>query len=422
MTYQDYVEKRKKLQDEARVLLDNSNGEDIESTTKEYEAKAAEIKKLDDQWDTIKEMLDSLEALSDEQRTCNVQNLTGATVENGNVTASVSFVPKAVEAGNESLASSDAYLKAWAKAMTGKPLTDDENNTYRMVNNAFTHTTGNTAAVIPETVSDKIWELIEEKYPYWADVQKTHVKGQYTAIIAATSSDAAWYDEATPTADGRETFTTLTLNGCELARSITVSWKLKEMAIDEFIPYIQRQLADRMGAALGYGCTHGKGTPGQGDNWKEEPQGVVTFLEGQTGTPRIVTYTEGALSWGDLTSARAKVTFGANEAAIYANNETIWGELANVKDTNNRPLFIPDVVNGRAVNRILGMEVKEDSSMGEGEILISAAYAGYLANINKEMSLDMEDHKKDRKTDYCAYAIVDGKVTRQECHALLKKN
>jgi len=420
MTYQDYLEKRKTLQDEAKALLDKSDENDITATAEQYEAKAAEIKALDQKWDTISDMLDSLQALSDEQRSYNVQNLTGAKVEDGVASAAVTLVP-ASAVQNADMSASDAYKIAWAKCMMGKPLSVDEQKTLDMVNE-YTHTTGNTAVVIPETVAAGIWDMIEEAYPYWADVQKTHVKGQYKAIIAATSTDAKWYDEATPTEDGTETFKTLSLNGCELARQIKVSWKLKEMAIDDFIPYIQRQLARKMGAALGYGVTHGRGTPGASDNWKEEPQGVVTFLEGQNNTPRVKTYTAGSLAYADIIAARAKITHAENEAKIYANGSTIWNELANVKDTNNRPLFIPDVVNGRAVNRILGMVVKQDDSMNDGEILISSPYTGYLVNINKDMTIDYEDHKTDRETVYCAYAIVDGKVAYEECHSLLKKN
>ena len=70
--------------------------------------------------------------------------------------------------------------------------------------------------------------------------------------------------------------------------------------------------------------------------------------------------------------------------------------------------------------RVLGMEVKEDDSMGEGEILISNAFAGYHANINKEMTMLPEDHIKDRKTDYCGYAIMDGNILTNKAHALLK--
>ena len=46
--------------------------------------------------------------------------------------------------------------------------------------------------------------------------------------------------------------------------------------------------------------------------------------------------------------------------------------------------------------RILGMEVKEDDSMKNSEILISNPSDGYHMNINKEMTMMTEDHVKDR--------------------------
>ena len=51
---------------------------------------------------------------------------------------------------------------------------------------------------------------------------------------------------------------------------------------------------------------------------------------------------------------------------------------------------------------------------------MSSPYVGYQANVNKELSVMTEDHVKDRATDYCGYAIVDGGVTSTKAHALLK--
>ena len=93
--------------------------------------------------------------------------------------------------------------------------------------------------------------------------------------------------------------------------------------------------------------------------------------------------------------------------------------MANVKDQNGRPILIADVANGGAF-KVLGMAVKEDDSMLDGEILMSNASRGYTENINKEISVTLEEHVKDRITDYCAYAIVDGAMVTSKAHALLK--
>ena len=67
------------------------------------------------------------------------------------------------------------------------------------------------------------------------------------------------------------------------------------------------------------------------------------------------------------------------------------------------------------------MEVKEDDSMQDGEILMSNPAEGYHMNVNKEMSMTIEEHAKDRKTDYCGYAIMDGNALTTKAHALLKE-
>lgn len=409
MKYADYKEMFDKLNSELNDLIEN------DATDEEYEAKKQEIADLNSKWDLSAQRIADAKALSDDQRTVKLEDYA---VNPGNAvpTDSIDLTP---HAANQEVVDvkSDAYTKAWAKMMMGQKLTDAEQNTITMVNSALT--TVNTGVVIPETVASGIWDLIEEAHPLWADAQKTYVNGNYTMVVSDVSSDAAWYDEATATAEGNETFRTITLTGCELARDITVSWKLREMSMDDFIPFIQRKLADKMGVALSYGVAKGKGQPGASDSFKPEPKGIITALEAEEETPQVKTYTAGSLAYSDLTAARAKIKYGAAGLKIYANSKTIWDELANVKDTNQRPIMVADPING-GVARIFGIEVKQEDALEDGEILFSNPSAGYIANVNKDMSLATEEHVKARTVDYCAYAIVDGDVTTTKAHALLK--
>lgn len=423
MNRKEYEEKRAALTKEAENLINDGKVD-------EANAKMDEIKKLDKEQkeyedaeakkqSEIKEAMANLTALSAAQVGVNIQNFTGVNPE-GLQTATASLqmgLTGKNDAEKEAAYASEEYKNAWAKLMMGKTITGEEAQLVKMVND-YTHTTENTGIVIPKTVSEGIWEFISETYPLWDDVQKTYVSGSYTALLEDESSEAKWYDEETETEDGKETVKDLPLSGCELSRSVTVSWKLREMAIKDFIPYIQRRLARKMGAAMGYGVSHGKGKPSASE-FKPEPMGIVPSLEKEAGTPQVIKYKKGGLKYTDFTAARAKHTVGSAEATVYANNATIWSEIANVLDMNGRPIMIPDPVNS-GVNRVLGMQVKEDSSMLDGEILISAPFIGYLANVNKEMSVMTEEHVKKRKVDYCGYAIVDGGPTTTKAHVLLK--
>lgn len=400
MNKKQYEEKRALLMKEAENLINEGKAD-------EAQEKMDEVTALDDQWEAIATAQANLAALTRDPKPIGPIGMSGKTGdENGE------------ENPLEAAWASEKYVNAWAKQMMGKSLTAEEQKTYQMVNEAYTHTTGNTSIVIPKTVARGIWEMAGSMYPYFEDITKTYVNGVLSLIQEDTSSDAAWYDEETATEDGKETFKEYTLSGCELSRAITVSWKLREMAIEDFIPYIQRKLAKKMGAAAGYGATHGKGQ--KAESGKPEPVGVVTALKGEEGTPNIVTYAKGSTpTYANLTATRAKIKSGyAAGLKVYANSNTIWNKLANIMDQNKRPILVTDPTSGGAI-RIFGMEVKEDDSMLDGEILMSNAADGYHANINKEMTVMTEEHVKARKTDYCAYAIIDGAPVTLKAHALL---
>ena len=405
MNRKQYEAMRRRLMDEAQGLLDAGKVD-------EANGKMEEVRKLDEQWDSVAQAAANLAALNGTQTAGNpigaMDDAFGGEEGSGDEDSKV----KAWK--------SEEYRNAWAKHLMGKPMSDSEKDNFLLVNEAYTHTTKNTSIVIPETVSKGIWEMAGEYYPYFADVTKTYVNGLLTMIQEDTSSEAGWYEEGTKTEDGKETFKEYTLGGCELSRAITVSWKLREMAIEDFIPYVQRKMAKKMGAAAGYGVTHGAGE--KAASGKPEPMGTVTALEAEEGTPQVVEYARGTVpKYDDIVNARSKVKSGYGAGlAIYAISHTIWNRIAMIQDQNKRPLFVPDVTS-QGQFRILGVPVKEDDSMKDGEILFSNTADGYHLNVNKEVSMMTEDHVKERTTDYVGYGIMDGNVVTTRAHALLKE-
>ena len=193
------------------------------------------------------------------------------------------------------------------------------------------------------------------------------------------------------------------------------------MSIDAFLPYITSKLAEKMGNALAKGIISGKGKPAQGDNsFKPQARGIKTVLEAEDNTPQVVTYTS-EITYDDLTTAMGKVKSGYSaNACFYATNSTIWNQIAHIKDTTGRPIFIPDATLG-GVGRLFGKIVKEEDAMKDGEILLGAINKGYIMNINEDMTIYTEDHIGDRATDYMGYAIVDGDVLTTKAFALIKK-
>ena len=404
MNRKQYEARRRQLMGETQQLIDAGKVE-------EANAKMEEVKALDAQWDAIAQAAADLEALNGTQTPGPGQEMPFMEDHFGAGAGEEDEDPRA------KACKSEEYKLAWAKTLMDRPLSTREAESFRLVNEDVTHTTKNTPLVIPTTVTKGIWELAGEMYPYFEDISKSYVNGLLTMVQEDSSSDAGWYEEDEAVEDGKETFKSFTLGGCELSRAITVSWKLKEMSIEDFIPYIQRRMARKLGAAAGYGVTHGKGNA---NAKKPEPTGVVTYLLAEESTPRVIEYGKDKVpTYEDLTRARGMIksayAFGLK---IYANSTTIWNKLAEIMVGQGNPMFVQDPIIGGAY-RILGMMIKEDGSMQDGEILISNAHFGYHANINKELSMMSEDHVKPRKTDYVGYAIMDGNVVTREGHVLL---
>ena len=414
MKKDEYLAQRKALLDEAEAMIG-------EEKTEEANTKMKEIETLDNKWEESKLANANMNALKDKTKVTEIENKS-ANVE-GEVVGTM---------GNE-VSSNDKqlYTDAWAKVMQGKKLDEKEQVVYDKVNtefnNAYTHNTTNTAILIPENVTSGIWKRATEAYPLLADVKKYNVNGTLTIKkhTGITAGDAAFYDETTTTADEQNAFGELSLTGCELAKAITVTWKLRSMATEEFIPFIINELGERVGVALGKSVAVGKGKPGEGDTFKPEPQGIETALLAESGTPQVVAYdpeasTPDPLIYADLTTAMSKIhssyLVGCN---VYANNATIWNQIATLVDSNGRPLFIPDVTSG-GVGKILGMTVKADAGVTNGSIIIGNPYAGYVMNTNEPMSVATEEHVKARTVDYAAYTIVDGAVLDTKAFALIR--
>lgn len=308
------------------------------------------------------------------------------------------------------------YKEAFMNAVRGMKLDQEEASLIASKNkafsDAFTHDTTNTAIVIPRETQDKIWARAMEGYGVLEDLNRLHVKGELRMVKhkAIEEGDAAWYVEATPTADEKNTFDDVQLKGHELSKAVTISWKLRAMAMDDFENFLIREIGQRISIALGTAVTQGDGT--------NQPMGILTAVKKVKDQVVNVAKT-GTVTYSELLNLVSKVHSSYKPGAkLYANSTTIWTVLANVLDANGRPFF-EATAGADGVGNALGFVVKEDASLKDDEILFGNPSVGYLFNVNEEMSMTTEDHAKERKTDYVAYMIADGNVLDEKAFAVL---
>lgn len=418
MTLQELKNKKSELLNEARNLRDTD--------LKAAQEKLEEAKNIQNK---IVEMENFENQLSEEAK--NLAN-TRAFNENNTIT---NISSKSVNIGEgevmdklnneiEPKDESKLYNIAFAKNMMGLELNKEEAETFNKVNGEFRNaiqTAEQHTILVPETVRQGIWTEIGEAHPIFGDITPTFIPGKVTIIKEDNElSDGEWVDEDTEGNDDEAGFGSIELDGCELVKSIKISWKLKKMSIDAFLAYITTKLAEKMGNAIAKAMIDGKGKPGNSDDWKSQPKGIATELKAESGTPQVITYT-GKITYDNMLSLMSKIKSGyINGSSFYANNTTIWNELAAIKDEEGKSIFIPDATIG-GVGRIFGVPVKEEDGAGDGQILLGNVSKGYVMNINENMTIYTDDHVKARTTDYMGYALIDGDVMTTKAFALLKK-
>lgn len=404
MNREQYLQRRAELMNSAQAHIDAGELEEAEGIMNE-------VKELDQEYERAAAAVANMRALHNNIPVpAGIQNIMTGT---GNI------IDQTEGKDHEELnVDSSTYREAFFNRLMGNEVTNEQERAFISVNPNIqnTMTEASTAVVVPTTTSSKIWRKVGELYPFYQDCFKMSVKGNFELIKEKTSPDAKWYDEATATEDGEEGLEKYQLAGCKLARSIDVSWKLKKMSMDDFENYIVEKMAKKMGAALGYASVQGKGKPTAAEH-KPEPLGVATALQMAGNEKRIVEYTT-APTYANLTALFSKVK-SAYKKTVYATNDFIWSVLANIKDKNDRPYFIPDTTAG-GVGRLFGAVVKEDDSVPADMLLLGDASA-YTMNFNEDITLDTEENKKKRTTSYLGYAIADGAPEDLDAFALLKK-
>lgn len=404
MNKEQYLQKRKELMNQAKAHVDAGELDEAENVMNS-------ITDLDQKFEKAATVAANMRALQENMPVpSNVQNI---------MTDAGNIVDQTEEKNQEELnVDSNAYREAFFNKLMGNEVTNEQERAFMNVNPKLQNTlTGeSTPIVVPTTTSSKIWRKVGELYPFYQDCFKMSVKGNFELVKEKTSSDAKWYDEATQTEDGNEELEKYQLTGCELARSIDVSWKLKKMSMDDFENYIIEKMAKKMGAALGYASVQGKGKPTTSEH-KPEPLGVATALQQTGNEDKVVEYTT-TPTYSNLTALFSKVK-SAYKKTAYATNDFIWNTLANIKDKNDRPYFVPDATTG-GVGRLFGAVVKEDDSVPADMLLLGDASA-YTMNFNEDITLDTEENKKKRTTSYLGYAIADGAPEDLDAFALLKK-
>ena len=227
---------------------------------------------------------------------------------------------------------------------------------------AFTVTTSNTDKVVPVELKNEIISLIDNSTALFSDVTRDTIPGQYELVRhkSITKGDAAKTAEgAAPTDEEQNVFDRITLTGDEIKKTVKLSRKMMVQSLDGFRTYINREVSARCGVA--------------GD--KIVLAKLVDSTLGMAAGNKINVAKAGTLTKADVMKALSLLKTYGNPAAkgvrIYANQSTIWNQIAAIEDATKRSYFIDERDDDPTVKgRIFGSIVKLEDNLEDGVIML----------------------------------------------------
>lgn len=227
---------------------------------------------------------------------------------------------------------------------------------------AFTVTTSNTDKVVPVELKNEIISLIDNSTALFSDVTRDTIPGQYELVRhkSITKGDAAKTAEgAAPTDEEQNVFDRITLTGDEIKKTVKLSRKMMVQSLDSFRTYINREVSARCGVA--------------GD--KIVLAKLVDTTLGMAAANKINVAKAGTLTKADVMKALSLLKTYGNPAAkgvrIYANQSTIWNQIAAIEDATKRSYFIDERDDDPTVKgRIFGSIVKLEDNLEDGVIML----------------------------------------------------
>ena len=287
---------------------------------------------------------------------------------------------------------SPEYRNAFLKRLLGEELSEVEKR-------AYTHTTENTGEVMPTELQDKIYSTMEESHPILKDVQVLRT-GAVISIVKHTSivaGDAAQVAEGVANADEENTFVNVTLSGKDFSKHVDFSYRLGKMAIPAFEQYLVKEISDRIGSAMA--------------------DDVIAQIKLDLATAnKLDATTPGTLAIGDVLRGLGSLK-KTGRVYVYANNTTLYGNIATMTDADTKLSFIPNYQEAIAA-QVLGKGIKEEDALADGEILILDP-SQFVYNVVQDIMIERDKDIKKHVHTLAGFAIAEGTLTNDKAGSLI---
>ena len=403
MNKEQYLELRNGLYTEAENLIN-------EGKLEEGQAKMDEITDLDNKFENEAKALANLNALKDNVRVSNLNNLSNGTIAG---TPIATFG----ENNSEDFSNTVEYRKAFMNYVTkGISIPGEFKNV------AGPTKTTDVGEMIPETVLSKIIEKMEATGMILPLVTRTSYKGGLTIPTSTVKPTATWVAEGATSTKQKKSTGSITFAYHKLRCAISNSLEVDTMALPIFETTFINNVVEAMTKALEQSIIKGDGSG--------KPKGILaeTVVEGQN----IDIAKAGKLDYKTLVSAEAALPLAYENGAVWFMTKKTFMEFIGITDTNGQPIARVNYgINGSADRTLLGRRVILNDYMssydpaGATEHIFAFLFnpSDYVLNTNLNITIKRyEDNDTDDMVTK-ALMLVDGKVVdKNSLVTLTKKN
>ena len=271
------------------------------------------------------------------------------------------------------------YRDLWLKNLQGN-MTEEEKRAY----------SSSTTNAVPTIVSDKFFEKMKKLAPMLSEITLLRVAGNLKFVAEGVRNPATAKHTENAALDASEDTTVyVTLGGFEFMKVIQISRTAKLMSVDAFEGWLVEMLAGDIARAI--------------DNYiLNDSTNGVKALTYTTGTNQILNTATTGYTYGNICDLIALMPAAYDaEAKFLTNKKTLYGSIAQILDTNNNPIFVPDTVSGVG-GRLMGYPVVVDDYVTTAnKALYLGKWTDVVGNLPEDISVD-----RDESAGFTANSIV----------------
>ena len=369
-----------------------------EMNTEELEARQTEIlSELEnrDEMDT-----DSLEARADELEAIKAElNDRKAKAEadaelRETVAGSSDPVIKTFESEEKKMfeVNSKEYRDIWLRNLQGN-LTEAEQRDY----------SSSSTNAVPTIVSDKFFEKMKKLAPMLSEITLLRVAGNIQFVAEGTRDTATKHTENAALDASADTTVSVSLGGFEFMKVIKISRTAKLMSIDAFEGWLVDMLAGDIARKI--------------DDYilNDASNGVAHAFTFTTDTNQILNTATTGYTYKNVCDLIALLPAAYDaEAKFLVNKATLYGEIAQILDTNKRPIFVPDTVTGVG-GRLMGYPVVVDDYVStSNKALYLGKWTDVVGNLPEDIHVDADESAgfTSNSIVYRGLAVFDSKPAK----------